>query len=207
MVNPAAGRLTAGQLPLHWPRSLAGIPRCWSSGLCAAVALLSSSSPRPEDRRRRPELEKTSLSWRFANGARVKVGRRGRGASALLLPCSRRGRHEPEIDGGGRRSGRRCSGGVWARWSSLGGSKYPHGSRNVDSAVQKSLLRRQLLTGVVAAVGVLRRWPRFGLRKVGVARRQGELTGMEEGRGQGKLAVGPAAERPGRRPRPGGGAG
>jgi hypothetical protein len=104
MVNPAVGKHAAGQLPLHRPRSLAGIPRCWSSGLRAAAALLSSSSPRPEDRRRWPELGKTSLSWRFANGARVKVGRRGRGASAPLLPCSRRGRREPEIDGGGRRS-------------------------------------------------------------------------------------------------------
>jgi hypothetical protein len=40
--------------------------------------------------------------------------------------------------------------------------------------------------------------PQFGLRKVGVAHRQGELIDMEEGHGQGKLAVGPAAERPGR---------
>jgi hypothetical protein len=78
----------------------------------------------------------------------------------------------------------RLAGAAW------GGSKYPHGSRNVDGAVRKSLLRRQLLTGVVAAVGVLRRWPRFGLRKVGLTRRQGSSPAWKRGVGVGGRAGG-----------------
>jgi hypothetical protein len=156
MVNPAAGRVAAAQRHLHQPRSLAGIPRSRPRGLRVAAALLSSSSPRPGDQRQRPELEKTSSSSRFANGAKVKIGRRGRGASAPVLPYSRRGRREPKD-----RRWRPVLGKTLLEWSpgsleQLGGYKCLHGSRNVDGVAWKCLLCRQLLTRVVAAAASIR---------------------------------------------------